>query len=485
MTRPQSACTSIITLGAMRLARHDKVTPKFMREGIVRRMNNRRIVTVLLSAMLLPGIACGTAGGPSLDDRVVWLKKHAVAVRSIDPADEDFADLVPIKDRLAGVRVVLLGEPSHGEGSALQAKARLAKFLHRQAEFDVLVWEAGLYEARQIDRRLRAGCAWNDAFASGLPDFWSSSVQVRPLLEYAAASYRGARPLEVSAFSIGWSTLCADLAEFFDRADPTLLTPGDRDELAALRDHMKKLGTRPRPKNPREPAELAVVLRILDMLKSEGRPGGRLTRAYPPEEIEFVQRATENLVFYARQMNRPLSTGGTDDNPQGEQEGSNLLYLCRQRYAQRKLVVWAHSCHLIRNCAGVEELGRKFRTNEIVPAGDHLYRALGREVYSVMFVAYGGSEGIWWEEPRSLRLPPGGSLEDLLHRTGLPAAFVDLRSLPSDHWLRQPLVARPLAFEPLRARWSETFDAVFFVDQATPNARTADGGEEDRSSPQS
>ena len=35
------------------------------------------------------------------DVRIDWLKKHAVAVRTIDPKDDDFADLMPLVEAMA------------------------------------------------------------------------------------------------------------------------------------------------------------------------------------------------------------------------------------------------------------------------------------------------------------------------------------------------------------------------------------------------
>src|SRR5206468_6044731 len=51
------------------------------------------------------------------DSRVTWLAQHAVRVRSVDPADDDFRDLEPLRATLQGVRVVMLGEQDHGDGT--------------------------------------------------------------------------------------------------------------------------------------------------------------------------------------------------------------------------------------------------------------------------------------------------------------------------------------------------------------------------------
>src|SRR5687767_14724300 len=87
--------------------------------------------------------------GPGAGDASqTWIAGHAIAVRSIDPMDEDFSDLEPLNDAIGSARVVQLGEPSHGAGSSFAAKARLIKFLHQRLGFDLVAWESGLHDVR-------------------------------------------------------------------------------------------------------------------------------------------------------------------------------------------------------------------------------------------------------------------------------------------------------------------------------------------------
>src|ERR1043165_8433060 len=78
------------------------------------------------------------------DARVDWLAANAVRVRTLDPHDDDFADLEPLRKTLAGLRVVMLGEQNHGDGTTFLAKTRLSRFLHERMGFDVLAFESGL-----------------------------------------------------------------------------------------------------------------------------------------------------------------------------------------------------------------------------------------------------------------------------------------------------------------------------------------------------
>ena len=88
----------------------------------------RRLALVLLPLPLLLAAAPRPAAAAD-DAHVAWLAKNAVRLRSIDPADREFADLAPLKKVLDGVRIVQLGEPTHGDGAAFLARTRLIEFL--------------------------------------------------------------------------------------------------------------------------------------------------------------------------------------------------------------------------------------------------------------------------------------------------------------------------------------------------------------------
>ena len=70
------------------------------------------------SGIGLASLAFAEPAPPSpADELQKWISGRAVAVRTIDAADEDFRDLEPLIDAIGSARVVQLGEPSHGAGS--------------------------------------------------------------------------------------------------------------------------------------------------------------------------------------------------------------------------------------------------------------------------------------------------------------------------------------------------------------------------------
>src|SRR5690348_3029168 len=130
--------------------------------------------------MLVALAAAALAQPPAvsrIDDRIAWLDEHAVRIRSIDPREEDFSDLQPLKAAIGAARVVALGEQSHGDGAVFLAKCRLIKFLHKEMGFDVLVWESTEFDCREADRAMRDPAVDLDvAWQKGIFSIWGKSA---------------------------------------------------------------------------------------------------------------------------------------------------------------------------------------------------------------------------------------------------------------------------------------------------------------------
>ena len=78
-------------------------------------------------------------------------------VRSISPADANFRDLEFLAAEIGPARVVMLGEPSHGEGNVFEAKIRPMRFLQQRLGFTTVAFESGFYDLHRAQQALEAG----------------------------------------------------------------------------------------------------------------------------------------------------------------------------------------------------------------------------------------------------------------------------------------------------------------------------------------
>jgi erythromycin esterase len=140
-----------------------------------------------------------------VNPKLRWLEDNLIPVRSIDPNDEDFSDLEPLKKVFGKARVVMLGEQTHGDGATFLAKTRLVKFLHQQMGFDVLAFESGLYDCHLAWQRIVARDKPDGAIRKALFRVWANSAQAQPLMDYVVQTAYSEEPLQLVGFDMQFS----------------------------------------------------------------------------------------------------------------------------------------------------------------------------------------------------------------------------------------------------------------------------------------
>jgi erythromycin esterase len=418
---------------------------------------SRGWVASFLVSLVLPG-------GLAADEPAPLPGVHAL--RSIDPADEDFADLAPLAQALGSARVVILGEASHGDGAAFLAKARLIRFLHQRLGFDALAWEAGFFDCREMAAGLAGAAPLSEVAARCLYTLWWQAREIEPTLTYLRQTQATTRPIRLVGFDSRVSTrqgrevgFPSFVAAFFDRLDPALLSAQDRQDLAAMStglvpaDYFAKPG--PRPWNRALPQRL---LATLDARRTE------LARFYSGAEIDWARQALVSFLAMDRAL-EALPTPYpryTRDTAMAE----NLLWWLEGPLAQSKVIVWAHNYHAM--VGGFGSWTPELEAGPAGPMGRFLRRELGDAVYAVGFTAHHGQWGYAGEAREPVPDAGPGSLEHLLHATGARYAFLDLRTLPPDHPLRQPLASTLNLYEPMTFVWPKLFDGLLFLDEMRP-----------------
>lgn len=451
------------------------------RAALVRRLAAVAALAATHSAAARAVPAAGQDPEAEHEARVAWLRQALVPLRTIDPEDEDFADLEPLRAEIGAARVVALGEQSHGDGATFLAKHRLVRFLHQRLGFDVLLWESGTFDCRLAERELDAGHPALEAARAGVFPIFGESGQVLPLFEYASATRSTLRPLELGGIDCQLSGVGARdevapyLVAFFDALDPEVLRPrGGEDWSVALAELCAQVGS-PEPEDgdsaraERRPvdSERGVLARLTGAIRTRR---AELAVVHGEREIAFAERVLGNLAVLAEMTQRPQSGKPEDTNVRDRRMAENLVWLVNERYAGRKVIVWAASFHLMRNAPTIESA--RIDYSWTAPMGELAHALLREDYYAVAFTAHGGRAGNAFGSPVDLDPPSQGSLEHLLHDAGAPYAFLDLRSLPAGgEWLAAPLTARPLGYSEMRADWTQVFDALVFTDRMFPSTR--------------
>ena len=398
-----------------------------------------------------------------------------VRIKSIDPANVDFADLTPLKEAIGNAQVVVLGEQSHGDGAVFLAKTRMIKYLHEECGFDVLVWESGLYDCSRVHEALKGGGGIED-FDLGVFTIWTRSAQVRPLLDYVIGTYKSDRPLEIAGYDCQITSAKSDIGEAVEGFAATLGEDHESVGLAkAVAAETEAYMAAVRSGDGEAGKELGPTLqkaqRLAELLVAERET---LVERHGERQAEFMLQVVRSL---APNLEVGISFAGGAPGPgsgnaRDRQMGENLAFLARTHYPDRKLIVWCATFHAVHEPAAIQiERDPNFYA-QTVTGGQVAREKLGQSMYTIGFEADRGTMAPAHRPQASTLQPsPPNSVGAAFAGNDGNFMFLDLRGLPKDHMMRRPQIGRQLGYGPMTAVWPDQMDGIFFIREMFPSTR--------------
>ncbi|MBI5731278.1 MAG: erythromycin esterase family protein, partial [Ignavibacteriales bacterium] len=412
------------------------------------------------------------------------LLRSSSVIKSIDPNDEDYTDLLPLKKKIDEAQIVVLGEISHDNGATLQAKSRLVKFLHKEMGFDVLAWESGFIDCYYMNEALRSELPLKDVKKYMMSGGWDASEYVNPVFEYARKSWKTERPLIMAGFDLGRPPRAAKnylgvIDSIFIKAP--WLKPAD--SVYSRIDTCTKgvggyLGNQFTKKFSKK-GEQTVKFFIYSLMDSltAGRKSSEVFSQVEKLRYSYFLRS----FYFDIELNHLISQ--SDETYQIMRDkfmADRMLWLIEKFYPGKKIIVWAATAHFKRNTflqtrlggvQNIDDLSFFSKSAVFLQAGDYLDYYLGKKMYTIAFTTYQGERGMIFPEghPKKkdyeytdkINEPEPGSYESIAHETEKEYLFTDLRSLRKNNWLSKENIAYPFGYRKDKARWGDLVDAFF------------------------
>ncbi|GFE25526.1 erythromycin esterase family protein [Streptomyces nigrescens] len=291
------------------------------------------------------------------DDIARWLTEHASPLGSLTPG-APHQDLEPLGTTLRDVRIVGLGESTHGTREFFRLKHRIVEFLVREAGFTTLALEASASAARALDAYVRHGTGDPARLITRL-GFWTlRTEEMLDLVEWLRAHNRGLpEGRQVRLVGID-PQRCADsveaVAAFLCQVAPERAE--DVRELEVLA--QAHPASRPDPQQ----ALLRRAEALAGFLEDHREKFAQHTTADAADEaLEHARILTRAADLVTRSLDVP--------------SGENSVFAVRDRYMadavtrlvddnpQARVIVWAHNGHLTKGTYGdgVPALGSRLR----------------------------------------------------------------------------------------------------------------------------
>ncbi len=386
-----------------------------------------------------------------------YVTENAVPVRSIHIQDTDYTDLSPLAGAIGDKRIVMLGELYHGDATAFQAKARLIRFLHEKMGFNVLAYEADFFALNHGWDAYKAGSISIDSliYLSIYP-IWTQCKEWQPVQQYARDCAKG-HELKLTGFDnrgysgYGLKHLAAALRSFLDSSQiPFTKSTGYGEYLKILRAAPRLAGGGDRKRMDSLVHYTGIILKQLP---------GSAKHTFYGKLIESQLAFYKMAIYY--KYDSIYARSGKDYPLHDLQMAENLQWLAGTKYANEKIIVWAHNMHIEKG------KGDSTHHNQYNSMGYYFTQdpALAAQTYILGFTCYTGSGKLQVSRPaEKVTKPPKKSIENWLHQRGYPFSFLDLSRMENE----KPFSMKTYINTASEAPWNKYYDGIFFIAEMAP-----------------
>ena len=421
-----------------------------------------------------------------------WLSENALPLESVE-AGQGFSDLLPLKKIFKNVRIVSLGEATHGSREFFQFKHRMLEFLVEEMGFQIFAIEASYVGCNNINDYVLYGKG-DPAEALASQKFWTWDTQeVRDMIQWMR-EYNTKVPEDKKVKFLGYDLQHLekgmDFVETFVEKHIPEYAETVSSAIKPLRIDPFAITDLPKAQPEEKARILSKLHEMMGILAFHETP---LTRETSSEEYAFVLNNARLITQFYAAYSKPMMGSDQTQSAAALRDlymAENVEYILNTEGSDTRIVVWAHNGH-ISNATW----GRNYAA-----MGSHLKKILGDAYYALGFAFNQGSFQARLMDPKSdqngaliehsVGPAPEGSVEWYLAKPGIDNYIIDFQQAAEIHsvknWLesKHPMRFIGAGFSPKLGDkqymapivLKDHFDGVVFFDR-TSRARPNPTGE--------
>jgi erythromycin esterase len=414
-------------------------------------------------------------------DKVVIaaLRSRAIPLRSLT-AEGDFGDLLPLKEVLRDVRVVGLGEATHGTREFFQVRHRMLEFLVKEMGYTVLAVEGSSAAFMNINEYVLNGRGDRAKLLADQRYWILDTEEMTAIIDWVRAHNQTA-PDEKKVKFLGIDANANDIAmslvtEYLGKVAPERVPSAELLFQRIRPEDAKAIDFEPTNVPADQLSELYKLISYMVLNEAN------LVHRTSTDEFQKALQSIRLIVQFA-EFNSPRAggTGGTRDGYMAE----NFQLIVNGEKPTTRFIVMAHNAHV-----------SKRGTGNFPAMGSYLRAAFGNGYYALGFAFDRGSfqaqvagQGKPRVEEFTLGPAPERTIDWYLARTGIANYIIDFRRPPESEALSQWLRATHSMHwvgAIFSDKWSEPqwtqpfilsrdFDGLIFIEQTTRARPTPTG----------
>ncbi|MEZ6093954.1 MAG: erythromycin esterase family protein [Pirellulaceae bacterium] len=399
-----------------------------------------------------------------------WVSRHGVELGPDFELSDAAKDL--ISNEMRDVKVVGLGETSHGISEIFQMKSALIRFLVTEREFSLIMLEATFGEVVYLNEYISGERDDIDAILKGMPLWYFKVAEFRDLLDWLR-EFNATHDNRVQLFGMEMQYVDRSLQQikaYLDTVDPVSTSVWDAfgmDRIGSATASAKEFFYLWQPMSDdalREHVNLLVELR----------------NAFDENKSDYVSKSSAAEYDLMRRhlvvLEQFVSAAMQSDERIKHQMRDYFMFLnvqwTRSYCESPKTIVWAHNEHVWKQHGngGYDVLGR-----QLDKAYGESYFALGFDFGEGTYRAP-GEDGWLHDVPK----PVDGSLTSHMSRLGSPNYLLNIRSgLRANEPIPDTVTMRASSggYTPMRNgqiyydrnySLTDRYDALIFLNRASP-----------------
>ncbi|MCI0697826.1 erythromycin esterase family protein [candidate division KSB1 bacterium] len=414
---------------------------------------------------------------------IAWLQQNAIPIHHTE-AGNGFADLQPLKKMLNNVRIVGLGEATHGTREFFQIKHRLLEFLASEMNFNAFALEASYAACQPINNYVLYGKGDRATVLSGQGYIAWDTEEFSKMLDWLR-TYNQSVPDEKKIRFYGvdlWNNGLGRrvVSDYLHKQAP------DR---GSTTDSLFQVLAKVEAKWPMlmDEEDGKTLEKVLPQLQD-------LINHLAENKDKYVNGSTliefDQVLQYTQVMKQWIMANIAGKNSErSKYMAENLRHIVDRERPNAKIIIWEHNEHI----SGKGKESRSVGDSLINPyLGYYL-----RKTYADRYYAFGFDFNQGFYRSRALqpgqapgdlkegKLPPAsvGSLAWYLSRTNIGNMMLDLRTPPGnpvvEQWLKTPQIVHQAdwGYQNPSEVYTEVnikkhYDGIIFFDKITATRPT-------------